>query len=362
MPIGRPTKPLDLTPEEIEKLKTLARRRKTSQAMAIRARIVLGCGADQSNGAVAKQLGVTAATVCKWRERFRLQRLEGLFDEPRPGAPRTITDAHVENVITKTLETMPSNSTHWSTRLMAAETGLTQNAIVRIWHTFGLQPHRVENFKFSKDPQLVEKVRDIVGLYMNPPDHAIVLCVDEKSQVQALNRTQPILPLAPGVPARQSHDYERHGVTSLFAAMDVASGITISNCYRRHRHQEFLRFLKEIDASLPGEFDVHLVMDNYGTHKVAKVRSWLARHPRYHVHYTPTSASWLNLVERQFAEVTERCVRRGSHTALSSLEKSMLDYVDNRNRDPKPFIWTASADLILGKVERLCKRISRSGH
>jgi transposase len=362
MPIGRPTKPLDLTPEEIEKLTTLARRRKTSQSMAIRARIVLGCGAGSSNGEVAKRLGVTAATVCKWRERFRQQRLEGLLDEPRPGAPRTITDAQVETVITKTLETMPTNSTHWSTRLMAAETGLTQNAIVRIWHAFGLQPHRVENFKFSKDPQFIEKVRDIVGLYMNPPDRAIVLCVDEKSQVQALNRTQPILPLAPGVPARQSHDYERHGVTSLFAAMDVASGVTISNCYRRHRHQEFLRFLNDIDANLPGGFEVHLVMDNYGTHKVAKVRAWLARQPRYHVHFTPTSGSWLNLVERLFAELTERCVRRGSHTAVRSLEKSMLDYLDNRNRDPKPFIWTASADLILGKVERLCKRISRSGH
>ena len=362
MPIGRPTKPLELTPEETQKLTTLARRPKTSQAMAIRARIVLGCGEGISNGEVAKRLGITAATVCKWRERFRLQRLEGLLDEPRPGAPRTITDQQIEEVITKTLETMPANSTHWSTRLMAAQTGLTQNAIVRIWHAFGLQPHRVENFKFSKDPQFVEKVRDIVGLYMNPPDRAIVLCVDEKSQVQALNRTQPILPLGPGVPARQSHDYERHGVTSLFAAMDVATGVTISNCYRRHRHQEFLRFLNDIEANLPDGLDVHLVLDNYGTHKVSKVRSWLARHPRYHVHFTPTGGSWLNLVERLFAELTERCVRRGSHTAVRSLEKAMLDYLDNRNRDPKPFVWTATADLILGKVEHLCKRISRSGH
>ena len=362
MPIGRPTKPLELTPDEIKKLTTLARRPKTCQAMAILARIVLGCGEGISNGEVAKRLGVTAATVCKWRERFRVQRIEGLLDEPRPGAPRTITDEQIEEVITKTLETMPTNSTHWSTRLMAAETGLTQNAIVRIWHAFGLQPHRVENFKFSKDPQFVEKVRDIVGLYMNPPDRAVVLCVDEKSQVQALNRTQPILPLGPGVPARQSHDYERHGVTSLFAAMDVATGVTISNCYRRHRHQEFLRFLNDIEANLPAGLDVHLVLDNYGTHKVSKVRSWLARHPRYQVHFTPTGGSWLNLVERLFAEVTERCVRRGSHTAVRSLEKAMLDYLDNRNRDPKPFVWTATADLILGKVDRLCKRISRSGH
>ena len=252
------------------------------------------------------------------------ERLEGLLDEPRMGAPRAITDAQVEEVITKTLETMPANSTHWRTRSMAAETGLTQNAIVRIWHAFGLQPHRVENFKFSKDPQFIEKVWDIVGLYMNPPDRAIVLCVDEKSQVQALNRTQPILLLAPGVPTRQSHDYERHGVTSLFAALDMASGVTISNCYRRHRHQEFLRFLNDIDANLPGGFDVHLVTDNYGTHKVAKVRACMARHPRYQVHFTPTSGSWLNLVERLLGEVTERCVRRGSHTAVLSLEKSIL--------------------------------------
>jgi transposase len=273
MAIGRPTKPLNLTPEEKEKLVLLARRPKSAQAIAMRARIVLGCDEGLRNGAVAKKLHITGATVCKWRERFRVNRLEGLLDEPRPGAPRSITDAQVEQVVTKTLESMPENSTHWSSRLMAKKIGLSQTAIVRIWHAFGLQPHRVENFKFSKDPQFVEKVRDIVGLYMNPPDRAIVLCVDEKSQVQALNRTQPILPLAPGVPARQSHDYERHGVTSLFAALDVASGVTISNCYRRHRHQEFLRFLNDIDANLPSRFEVHLVMDNYGTHKVRKVES-----------------------------------------------------------------------------------------
>ena len=362
MAIGRPTKPLNVTAEEREKLAMLARRPKSAQAIAMRARIVLGCDAGLSNGAVAEKLHITGATVCKWRERFRVSRLEGLLDEPRPGAPRSITDTQVEQVVTKTLESMPADSTHWSSRLMAKKTGLSQTAIVRIWHAFGLQPHRVENFKFSKDPQFVEKVRDIVGLYMNPPDRAIVLCVDEKSQVQALNRTQPILPLAPGVPARQTHDYQRHGVTSLFAALDVASGVTISNCYRRHRHQEFLRFLNDIDANLPGRFEIHLVMDNYGTHKVNKVRAWLARHPRYHVHFTPTSGSWLNLVERLFAEVTQRCVRRGSHTAVRALEQAMLNYLDRRNRDPKPFVWTADADLILGKVERLCKRISNSGH
>ena len=285
MTIGRPTKPLNVTAEEREKLSLLARRQSLRRRWR-HGRIVLGCDEGLSNGAVAKKLRIAGATVCKWRERFRACRLEGLLDEPRPGAPRSITDAQVENVITKTLESMPDNSTHWSSRLMAHDTGLSQTAIVRIWRAFGFQPHRVETFKFSKDPQFVEKVRDIVGLYINPPDHAIVLCVDEKSQVQVLNRTQPILPLAPGVPARHSHDYERHRVTSLFAALDVASGVTISNCYRRHRHQEFLRFLNDIDSSLPAGFDVHLVMDTYGTHKVGKVKAWLARHPRYQVHYT----------------------------------------------------------------------------
>jgi transposase len=362
MRTGRPKKALEIADADREKLKMMAQRPKSAQAMAMRARIVLHSEQGMSNAAVARKLQVTGATVGKWRERYRQSGLDGLLDEPRVGAPRKITDRQIEAVVTKTLESMPGNGTHWSTRLMAEETGLTQNAIVRIWHAFGLQPHRVENFKFSKDPQFVEKVRDIVGLYLNPPDRAIVLCVDEKSQVQALNRTEPILPLAPGVPARQSHDYERHGVTSLFAAMDVASGVTISTCYRRHRHQEFLRFLNQIEERLPVGVDVHLVMDNYGTHKVAKVRGWLVRHPRYHVHFTPTSSSWLNLVERLFAEVTERCVRRGSHTAVRVLEKAMLDYLNQRNRNPKPFVWTADADLILGKVERLSKRISRSGH
>ena len=327
----------------------------------MRARIVLGCE-GLNNDAVAKKLGITAATVCKWRERFRVKRLEGLLDEPRPGAPRAITDTLVEEVVTKTLETMPSNSTHWTTRLMAEHVGLSQTAIVRIWKAFGLQPHRVEGFKISKDPQFVEKVRDIVGLYMNPPDQAIVLCVDEKSQVQALNRTQPILPMAPGVPSRQSHDYERHGVTSLFAALNVKTGETISACHRRHRHQEFLKFLGKIEQAVPVDAEVHIVMDNYGTHKVDKVRNWFTRHPRFQVHFTPTSASWLNLVERLFAEVTQRCVRRGSHTAVRQLELAMTSYLEQRNVNPKPFIWTADADLILGKVGRLCERISNSGH
>lgn len=362
MRTGRPKKALELTADEREKLVLLSRRPKSSQALAMRARIVLHCAEGLANDKVAQKLGVTRPTVGKWRERFCLRRLEGLLDEPRPGAPRSITDEQVEDVVTRTLESMPDHSTHWSTRLMAQKAGLSQTAVVRIWHAFGLQPHRVENFKLSKDPQFVEKVRDITGLYMSPPDNAIVLCVDEKSQVQALNRTQPILPLGPGVPARQSHDYERHGVTSLFAALNVATGEAIAKCHRRHRHQEFLKFLAVIDSTLPGDIEVHLVMDNYGTHKVKKVRQWLTRHPRYHVHFTPTSGSWLNLVERLFADVTQRCVRRGTHTNVAQLEKAMLAYLEQRNRHPKPFVWTADADLILGKVQRLCERISNSGH
>ena len=362
MRTGRPKKPLEVTSEEREKLSLLTRRPKSSQSLAMRARIILQCAEGFGNDEVAQKLGVTRPTVGKWRERFRVRRMGGLLDEPRPGAPRSISDEQVEEVVTRTLESMPAKATHWSTRLMAEKTGLSQTAIVRIWHAFGLQPHRVDNFKLSKDPQFVEKVRDIVGLYMNPPERAMVLCVDEKSQVQALNRTQPILPLAPGVPARQTHDYERHGVTSLFAALDVATGLALGSCYRRHRHQEFLRFLREIEQIVPADLDVHLVMDNYGTHKVEQIQRWLARHPRYHVHYTPTSASWLNLVERLFAEVTQRCVRRGSHTSVQALEKAMLDYLDRRNRKPTPFIWKADADLILGKIQRLCTRISNSGH
>lgn len=362
MSTGRPTQPLELKDDEREKLDMLARRPRSTQAMAQRARIVLNCAAGLSNTEVATKLRVTRSTVGKWRERFRVERLDGLLDEPRPGTPRKITDTQIEEVITRTLETMPANRTHWTTRAMADAIGVSQTAVVRIWHAFGLQPHRVENFKLSKDPQFVEKVRDVVALYMSPPEHAIVLCVDEKSQVQALNRTQPILPLAPGVPTRQSHDYERHGVTSLFAALNVATGETISACHRRHRHQEFLKFLTRIDGSVPADGEIHLVMDNYGTHKVAKVRNWFARRPRYHVHFTPTSASWLNLVERLFAEVTERCVRRGSHCAVRALEQAMLNYLADRNKSPKPFVWTADADLILGKVQRVCERISNSGH
>lgn len=362
MRTGRPKKPLNLNEEERAKLEIWARRPKSSQRLALRSRIVLGCAQGSSNQQVARQLGVTGATVGKWRERFRTQRLEGLVDEPRPGAPREITDSQVEEVITRTLETLPPGATHWSSRTLAKQMGLTQNAIWRIWRAFGLQPHRSETFKLSTDPLFVEKVRDVVGLYLNPPERAAVVCLDEKSQVQALDRTQPLLPMRPGMAERRTHDYLRHGTTSLFAALDVATGEVIGTCHRRHRHQEFLRFLRLLEERLPKDQDIHLVMDNYGTHKTPKVKRWFAQHPRYHLHFTPTSASWLNMVERFFAKLSERRIRRGIFNSVQSLEQAIMEYLDQHNQDPKPFVWTASADLILDRVTRLCERSYQSGH
>jgi len=363
MRTGRPKQPLNLGPVDQEKLELLARRPKTAQRVATRSKIVLRAAEGHSNQEIARRLGITGATVGKWRERYRLQGMEGLSDEPRPGTPRKITDAQVEEAVTRTLESVPAAATHWSTRSLAQQVGLSQSAIVRIWHSFGLQPHRSETFKLSTDPFLVEKVRDIVGLYLNPPEHAIVLSVDEKSQVQALDRTQPILPLRPGLPEQRTSDYERHGTTSLFAALDIATGKVIGQCHRRHRHQEFLKFMESVDAKLPeAAGEVHLVMDNYGTHKTPRVIRWFARHPRYHLHFTPTSGSWVNQVERWFAEITEKRIRRGSFTSVRSLEQAILEYLDHNNENPKPFVWTADADLILGKIQRLCERISNSGH
>lgn len=361
MRTGRPKQPLSLLPSDKEKLTLLARRPKTAQRVALRAKIVLRAAVGQLNQEIAQGLGVSGATVGKWRERFRLRGMEGLSDEPRPGTPRKITDAQVEAAVTRTLESVPAAATHWSTRSLAQEVGLTQSAVVRIWHCFGLQPHRSETFKLSTDPYLVEKVRDIVGLYLNPPEHAIVLCIDEKSQVQALDRTQPILPLRPGLPEQRTNDYERHGTTSLFAALDVATGKVIGKCHRRHRHQEFLKFMEVVDSKLPAEAkEVHVILDNYGTHKTPKVVRWFARHPRYHLHFTPTSGSWVNQVERWFSEITEKRIRRGSFTSVASLEKAIQEYLDHNNENPKPFVWTADADLILGKIQRLCERISNS--
>lgn len=352
MPRGRPKPVLKLKEADRDKLELIARRPKTSQRAAQRARIILGCAQGSNNGQVAAALGVSASTVGKWRARYIAQGLESLGDAPRSGAPRRITDRQVEAVITKTLEQKPAAATQWSTRLMAREVGLSHNAIKRIWQTFGLQPHREKNFKLSSDPFFVEKVRDIVGLYLNPPQQtrAIVLCVDEKSQVQALERSQPVLPMKPGQPERRTHDYYRHGTTSLFAALDIATGTVIGKCHRQHRHQEFLHFLAQIDREVPSHLDIHLVLDNYGTHKAPKVHRWFARRPRYHLHFTPTSASWLNQVERWFAKITQQRIRRGTFTAVKHLEAAILDYIQTNNRNPKPFVWTATADMIFAKV------------
>jgi transposase len=360
MPTGRPKKPLVLTDEERVKLEQWARRPKTAQRLALRSRIVLRCAQGLPNQTVARELRITGATVGKWRERFRSARLEGLTDEPRPGAPREISDAQVEDLITRTLESTPPQATHWSTRSMARATKVSRATVSRIWRAFGLQPHRTETFKLSSDPFFVEKVRDLVGLYLNPPDHAVVLCVDEKSQVQALDRTRPVLPLRPGLPERQTHDYIRHGTTSLFAALEVATGKVIGKCQRRQRSQEFLKFLEEVDRQLPTAPAVHLVMDNYGTHKTPRVKRWFARHPRYHLHFTPTSASWLNQVERFFAEITQRRIRRGTFTHVRELEQAIHDYLQHHNQNPKPFVWTATSHAILSKVQRFCERTSET--
>lgn len=359
---GRPKAQLVLTEDEREQLTALTLRRKTAQALALRARIVLACAEGVDNKIVASRQRVTPQTVSKWRARFVEHRLDGLLDAPRPGAPRTIEDTQVDAVIAKTLETIPEGATHWSTRMMAREAGLSQTAVSRIWRAFGLQPHRQDTFKLSSDPFFVEKVRDIVGLYMDPPLMAMVLCVDEKSQIQALDRTQPMLPLAPGIPERRTHDYKRHGTTTLFAAFDIATGAVIGQTHRRHRSSEFLQFLRTVDASVPPMLDVHLVMDNYGTHKTPAIKNWFARHPRFHVHFTPTSASWLNQVERWFATLTQRCVRRGTHRSTRELEHSLRQYIELNNTDPKPFVWSKTADDILASIERFCLRTSNSRH
>jgi transposase len=356
--------PLFLTDDERSPLQTWVRQPKTAQRLALRARIVLAAAQGRSNTDIATDLGITLPTVGKWRQRFLQSRLEGLADEPRPGAPRSITDAQIEEAITRTLETKPANATHWSTRSLAQTLGLSQTAVGRIWRAFGLQPHRHETFKLSADPFFIDKVRDVVGLYLNPPERAIVLCVDEKSQVQALDRTQPLLPRTPGQAERGTHDYTRHGTTSLFAALNVATGQVIGQCHRRHRQQEFTKFLDHLEATIPaieGE-TIHIVMDNYGTHKTPRVKRWLARHPRFVVHFTPTSASWLNQVERFFAEITTKRIRRGVFRSIQALEKAITEYLAEHNQAAKSFQWIATAELILKRIEDQCKRISNSGH
>jgi transposase len=351
-----------IAPPERRTLEGWTRRRTTAQALALRARIVLACGSGRSNGEVAEALGITRQMVGKWRQRFIDQRLEGLLDEPRSGAPRRIHDADVERVVVQTLESQPRDATHWSVRSLAKASGISATTIHRIWRAFSLQPHRSETFKLSADPQFVEKVRDIVGLYMSPPDRALVLCVDEKSQIQALDRTQPLLPMRPGQIERRTHDYVRHGTSSLFAALNVATGEVIGRCQRRHRSQEFRRFLDTIESQVPPELDVHLILDNYGTHKTELIRRWLAKRPRFHVHFTPTSASWINLVERWFATLTAKQIRRSAFRSTRALEQTIYQYLRVYNEDPKPFIWTKTAEQIFESLARFCQRTSGTGH
>ena len=359
---GRPIAPLALDGAERETLEQWTRRPKTAQALALRARIVPACADGRSNTGVAAELRVCVDTVGKWRSRFLEQRLDGLLDQPRSGRPRMIDDADVERVIALTLEATPKDAIHWSTRSMARRSGLSHNTVSRIWRAFALQPHRTETFKLSADRLFIEKVRDIVGLYLNPPDRALVLCVDEKSQIQALDRTRPLLPLRPGRAERRTHDYVRHGTTSLFAALDARTGQVIGQCRRRHRALEFRKFLDAIESEVPAELDVHLIADNYATHKTALIRNWFARRPRFHIHFTPTSASWLNLVERWFGLLTEKQLRRGVHQSSAELEAAIYRYLDVTNEDPKPFVWTKTADQILASVARFCQRTLDAGH
>ena len=356
MMAGRRAVALVLTEAERAELQGLAARRSTAQGMALRARIVLACSDGAQNQDVAARLGASEQTVSKWRRRFAEQRLEGLRDEPRPGAPRTVDDARIEAVITATLESVPPDATHWSSRGMAHASGLSVSTVQRVWRAYGLAPHRMDTFKLSTDPDFVAKVRDVVGLYMAPPDRALVLCVDEKSQIQALDRSQPMLPMRLGQPTRRSHDYTRHGTTSLFAALDVATGRVIGQCYPRHRAAEFRRFLDQIEANVPADLDVHLVMDNYATHKTKLVRDWLVKRPRWHVHLTPTSSSWLNQVERFFALLTERQLRRSVHRSVADLQTTITGFIEQHNAAPKPFRWTKSASDILASIERFCVR------
>jgi transposase/transcriptional regulator with XRE-family HTH domain len=359
---GRPKAPLLLSDEERATLIRWSRRAKSSQALALRCRIVLACATGATNKQVAAELGVSLPTVGKWRSRFVTRRLEGLVDEPRPGAPRRISDEQVEAVIVATLEETPPDATHWSRASMAKRSGLSRSTVGRIWKAFRLKPHLTETFKLSGDPQFIEKVRDVVGLYLDPPERALVLCVDEKSQVQALDRSQPVLPILPGTPERRTHDYVRHGVTSLFAALDIATGQVIGSLHRRHRSVEFRRFLATLDKQVPDELAVHLVCDNYATHKTDTVQRWLAAHPRFHLHFVPTSSSWLNQVERWFAELTTKLLQRGVHTSVHALEADIRAWIQMWNEDPKPFVWTKTADEILGSLARYCQRISGAGH
>lgn len=362
MATGRPKQPIVLEPEERLSLKALASSRALPHALVVRARLVLMAADGETNARIAEKLDLSPQSVCKWRQRYLQQGLAGLHDELRPGRPRTVSDEAVARVVRKTLSTKPRDGTHWTIRSVAQETHVSRPTVHRIWQAFGLQPHRQRHFKLSTDPFFVEKVRDIVGLYLAPPDKAVVLCVDEKSQIQALDRTQPMLPMGLGYVEGVTHDYERHGTTTLFAALDIATGQVIAVCKRRHRHQEYLAFLKRVDASVPADLDVHLVVDNYATHKHPKVKRWLAAHARYHVHYTPTYASWLNQVEIWFNLITQKAIRRGTFKSVKDLIAKIDHFVQHYNPKAEPFAWTATADSILAKIQRLCLAISETQH
>jgi transposase len=353
---------IELSDDERARLEAWARRRTSAQALAQRSRIVLLAAEGLKNTEIAERLGISRNMALTWRARFAEHRLDGLLDEPRPGRPRTITDEQVEEVIIKTLETTPKDATHWSTRSMAREVGLTQSAVLRIWKAFGLQPHRTETWKLSRDPQFIDKVRDVVGLYLNPPERAVVLCVDEKSQIQALDRTAPILPMLPGTPERATHDYRRSGTSSLYAALNLTTGTVIGALHSRHRAIEFRKFLQTLEREVPAHLDVHLVLDNSSTHKTPAIRKWLTAHPRFVLHFTPTSSSWLNLVERWFAELTNKLLKRGAHRSVRALNSDIRAWIDAWNDNPRPFVWTKTADQILDSIARYCERINESRH
>jgi transposase len=351
-----------LTGDERAQLEAWARRPKSAQALALRARIVLAAADGLGNTAISVRLGIALSTARKWRSRFLADHLDGLVDEPRPGRPRTISDERVEAVITRTLERTPANATHWSTRSLAAELGLSQSAVSRIWRAFGLQPHRQESWKLSRDPLFIDKVRDVVGLYLDPPERAAVLCVDEKSQIQALDRTAPVFPMLPGVPARATHDYKRAGTSSLYAALDITTGKVIGALHSRHRAVEFRKFLATIDREVPAGLDVHVVLDNASTHKTPAIQRWLTAHPRFHLHFTPTSSSWLNLVERWFADLTTKKLQRGTHRSVRELNTDIRNWIKTWNDNPRPYVWTKTADQILESIARYCTRINDSRH
>lgn len=351
-----------LTDDERAELEGWTRRRKSAAGLALRARIVLAASEGGSNVELAERLELDRGTVRKWRNRFVQYRCDGLLDEPRPGRPRVVGDEQIKALITTTLESSPKDATHWSTRSMAEHLGLSQSMVSRVWRAFGLAPHKQDSWKLSKDPMFVEKVRDIVGLYLNPPERAVVLCVDEKTQIQALNRTAPVFPMLPGTPARASHDYVRHGTSSLYAALDLATGQVIGALHSRHRSQEFLAFLKKIDAEVPADLDCHVVLDNASTHKTPAVKRWLTNHPRFVLHFTPTSSSWLNLVERWFAELTTKKLRRGTHTSVRQLNADIRAWIQTWNDNPRPYVWTKTAEQILASIGNYCRRINDSGH